>query len=342
MKTTPCLTHLTPAHLAIWQLIRTTGVGPVAFKRLLKLCNHNPLNATEQFSELAAARGRKAKLCPMSDIEAEAEALYKAGGQAVFLGDDAYPTLLSHIPDCPPMLHIIGNLETLNMNSYAIVGSRNASAVGMKFAEELATDLTLNGATITSGLARGIDTAAHTGELQNGFTLAVVAGGVNHIYPPENKNLREKIIAEGCVISENPFGSTPTNRHFPRRNRIIAGLTRATVVVEATRKSGSLITATFAGEYGRDVYAVPGAPADPRATGSNHLLKQVAQLLESAEDILQNTPLQNSFTPQPKTVYVGEDFTPNLFETATEETSEPTEGILNLLSTAPVTRYSHP
>jgi DNA processing protein len=179
----------------------------------------------------------------------------------------------------------MGNASVLNRTIVAIVGARNASALGQRFARDIARDLGAAGVAVASGLARGIDTAAHKGSLKTG-TIAVMAGGIDVVYPPENEGLFRDVIVEGAAVSEMPFGQQPTAQHFPRRNRIISGLARGVVVVEATLNSGSLITARLAGEQGRDVFAVPGSPLDPRAKGTNGLLRQGAILTESAEDVL--------------------------------------------------------
>jgi DNA processing protein len=180
---------------------------------------------------------------------------------------------------------VLGHVALLHRENLAIVGARNASALGVKFAQTLATDLARDGFVIVSGLARGIDRAAHQATLDTG-TIAVMAGGVDVVYPPENKDLYERISNRGAIVSEMPLGVTPQARHFPRRNRIISGMSRGVVVIEAAERSGSLITANYALEQGREVFAVPGSPLDPRARGSNRLLKEGATLTECAEDIV--------------------------------------------------------
>ena len=333
----PPMTNYSQEQLAIWRLTRTKGIGPVAFQRLMNICG-SAQAAIEQLPELSRAKKRSTEAVPLSDIEQEVETLTKHGGIALFLNEPNYPYLLQHIPDPPPVLQILGNPQHLTPQTLAIVGSRNASAAGINFTQKLGRELVQNGYTLISGLARGIDTTAHQACLQeNKPTIAVVAAGVDHLYPPENAKLRQQIIEHGCIVAEQPIGSTPTARHFPRRNRIITGLSRAVIITEASRRSGSLITATYAGEYGREVFAVPGSPADTRAAGTNHLLKQGATLLESAEDVFNVLDAYRPFTPQPVVSYTGEEAgQPHLFMTEQEETETSSSGILSLLSTTPV------
>lgn len=193
--------------------------------------------------------------------------------------------MLAAIADAPPILYAIGSHALLQRPAVAIVGARNASAVGRRFAHDLAAELGSAGLPVVSGLARGIDTSAHLGALESG-TIAVMAGGADYVYPPQNESLHAEICAQGCVVSEMPPGSEPRAQHFPRRNRIVAAVASAVVVVEGAARSGSLITARLAGEYGRDVLAVPGSPMDPRARGPNALIRQGAALCESADDVL--------------------------------------------------------
>lgn len=199
---------------------------------------------------------------------------------------------MSALNDAPPVISLLGNINALSQPSLAIIGARNASLNGKKFAQKLAADLGDHGYTITSGLARGIDTAAHHGALQTG-TIAVLAGGVDNIYPEENTDLYHKIIENnGAIISEAPLETKPIAHHFPRRNRIVSGLSKGVIVIEATLKSGSLITARMAGEQGRDVYAMPGYPSDPRASGPNALIRDGAILIRNAKDVIEH---QESF-----------------------------------------------
>ena len=209
------------------------------------------------------------------------------GVRIIAQSEPAYPPLLTQIEDAPPLIHVLGNPEILAHPSIAVVGTRNASINGSRFAKKLTSDLGAAGFTVISGMARGIDAAAHEGALPTG-TIAVLAGGVDVIYPKENTDLYKQIVETGAVISEMPPGMVPQARHFPRRNRLISGCARGVVVVEAARRSGSLITARMALEQNRDVFAVPGSPGDPRSGGTNHLLRQGAVLTESAEDVLTN------------------------------------------------------
>lgn len=212
-------------------------------------------------------------------------ALAAAGGRLITLGEAAYPAALAAIPDAPPVLAVLGDAGLLARPMVAVVGARNASANGLHFAEGLCRDLGRAGLVVVSGLARGLDAAAHRGALATG-TVAVLAGGADVIYPRENAALYGEIRAHGAILSEQPWGLRPTARHFPFRNRIVSGLARAVVVVEATQRSGSLITARLAGEQGREVLAVPGHPLDARARGTNGLIRDGATLIEGADDVL--------------------------------------------------------
>lgn len=279
---------LTDAEKIDWvRLTRTENVGPVTFHRLLDRFG-TAGKALDALPHLAKKGGRIKPQTPppVSHIEAEFDALEKFGGSFVFAAEEDYPLALSATEDAPPVLAVKGNKKLLNRAGIGMVGARNASLNSKKFAEKLARELGEANQIVVSGLARGIDTSAHQGSLQTG-TIAVVAGGINIIYPPENKNLFEQIADYGLIVAESPFGVEPMAQHFPKRNRIISGLSAGVVVVEATLKSGSLITARMAGEQGRDVFAVPGHPLDPRAAGPNKLLKDGATLIENAQDILQ-------------------------------------------------------
>ncbi len=269
------------------RLIRSENVGPVVFRQLLARYG-SPAAALQALPELARRAGgkRQVRLCPVEEAEAEAAAAAKAGVRLLALCEPAYPALLRALDDAPPLLAVLGDPEKLSLPAVGIVGARNASANGRRLAESLASDLAAAGLSIASGLARGIDTAAHRGALP-GPTVAVVAGGVDVVYPPENQALHGEIAEKGAVISEVPLGTVPQARHFPRRNRLISGLSLGVVVVEAARRSGSLITARCAGEQGREVFAVPGSPLDPRAAGCNRLIRDGAILVETAADVLE-------------------------------------------------------
>lgn len=268
------------------RLIRAENVGPVTFMRLLERFG-TATAALAALPELARRGGRTAPLrVPgKAEMEREAAALDKLGGRWLFRGGAEYPVALAAVDDAPPVLTLLGFPALLSRPCIGIVGARNASIVGRKMAEKLGRDLAEAGFTVVSGLARGIDTAAHQGSLTGG-TIAVVAGGVDIIYPPENDGLYRDIVHRGAVLAESPLGTEPQARHFPRRNRLISGLSLGVVVVEAALKSGSLITARFAAEQGREVFAVPGSPLDPRAQGCNRLIKDGAALVENADDII--------------------------------------------------------
>lgn len=228
---------------------------------------------------------RDVAVCPRATAEKEMAALARRGGRLLCWGEPDYPETLANIEDAPPVLTLLGRGELLTAPIVAVVGARNASANGRRLAHELAIGLGEAGVVVASGMARGIDAAAHGGALATG-SIAVVAGGVDVVYPPENRGLYDALVGEGAVVAELPLGIEPQARHFPRRNRIISGLSLGVVVVEAAAKSGSLITARFALEQGREVFAVPGSPLDPRCRGCNDLLRNGATLTETAADIV--------------------------------------------------------
>jgi DNA processing protein len=235
-----------------------------------------------------ARRGDRAKtVTAVTRAEAEAEfaAMHRAGARLVCWGEPLYPSALAMTEDAPPILTVLGRAELLQQPMIAVVGARNASANGRRFARDLAAALGRGGLVVTSGLARGIDAAAHLGALETG-SVAVVAGGVDVVYPEENRGLHDALASRGTIVAELPLGTEPQARHFPRRNRIISGMALGVVVVEAAARSGSLITARFALEQGREVFAVPGSPLDPRSRGCNDLLRHGATLTESAEDVM--------------------------------------------------------
>jgi DNA processing protein len=273
------------------RLIRSENVGPVTFHALLRRYG-TPATALDALPELAARGGRKKpiKICPRSLADKELAQLEKLGGHAVACGHAGYPAPLAALDDAPPLLFVRGHPTLLERPAVALVGARNASANGRRMARALAHELASEGLLVVSGLARGIDGAAHTGALGDGTvtggTCAAMAGGVDVIYPPEHEQLYAELADRGVLISEMAVGTEPQARHFPRRNRLISGLSLGVVVVEAALKSGSLITARLAGEQGREVFAVPGSPLDPRAKGCNRLLRDGAVLVESARDIL--------------------------------------------------------
>ncbi|MCJ9429223.1 DNA-processing protein DprA [Kordiimonas marina] len=272
--------------LARLRLARTAGIGPVTFRELLARFGSGEA-ALAGVAEMAARGGRKKpmRLAGADTCTSDLEKLHALGGTALFWGTAPYPALLAETEDAPPVLYIVGDAAHLNRTAIGIVGARNASAAGLKLTKQIAADLAEKGVTVVSGLARGVDTAAHMAAVRMS-TVACVAGGLDVVYPPENRGLYEDIVAHGAVVSERPMGAEPQARHFPRRNRLISGLSKGVLVVEAAQKSGSLITARFAADQGRDVFAVPGSPLDPRAEGTNRLIRDGATLTRNADDIL--------------------------------------------------------
>ncbi|MCG8509737.1 MAG: DNA-processing protein DprA [Rhodospirillales bacterium] len=268
------------------RLIRSENVGPITFFRLLALYG-SASEALSALPELArkGGRTRRIRIASVAQAEQEMKTARRIGARILAHGEDEYPPLLSHIDDAPPLLYVLGHTSLLAKAAVAVVGARNASVIGQKFANDLSLELGRGGLLVVSGLARGIDAAAHAGALESG-TAAVLGGGVDVIYPRENQNLYASIRERGVLVSEVPPGTVPQARHFPRRNRILSGISRGTVVVEASPRSGSLITARLALEQGREVFAVPGSPLDPRARGTNRLLREGAVLTESAADVL--------------------------------------------------------
>ncbi len=268
------------------RLIRSENVGPITFRQLLARFGSVGA-ALDALPDLARRGGRKRPIaiCSRAVAEAELARLEAAEGFSIALCEPDYPPDLAVLEDAPPVLGCLGHAHLLRRKAVAIVGARNASANGRRLARQLASELGAGGLLVVSGLARGIDAAAHEGALETG-TAAVVAGGVDVIYPAENTGLYEEIRARGVLISEISMGTTPQARHFPRRNRLISGMTRGTLVIEAALRSGSLITARFAADQGREVFAIPGSPLDPRARGCNNLIRQGAVLVETAADVL--------------------------------------------------------
>jgi DNA processing protein len=317
------------------RLVRTEGVGPVTYRRLLDRYR-TPAAALEALPRLARAGGHPNPPPPISpaDAQRELDRTQALGGRMVFLGDPEYPPLLAMMDDAPPCLTVSGNAALTQNRCVAMVGGRNASANGQRMAETLAADLAAT-LTVVSGLARGIDTAAHQGAMRIGHTIAVIAGGIDQPYPPENADLHRRIGETHLLITEAPFGTVPQARHFPRRNRIIAGLSLGVLVVEAAPRSGSLITARIAQEAGREIFAVPGSPLDPRARGGNDLIRQGAILVETAADVLDNLPLAPT-TVQPHPSGFGEPEQPPYEQPLpAEHAQEAATEILALLSPEP-------
>lgn len=289
--------------LARIRLIRTPGVGPVTYRQLLARFA-SPDTALAAIPELARRGGGAVpRIADLASIMREVERVQRLGARYLFAGRGLYPSLLDATDGAPAALIVRGNLGLLGKRTIAMVGARNASAAAIRFARQIASALGGMDVAIASGLARGIDTAAHQGSLENG-TIAVVAGGIDIFYPPENEALQREIAERGLLVSEQPPGTEPRARHFPYRNRIIAGLALGTVVVEAAPKSGSLISARYAADFGREVMAVPGSPLDPRAQGCNQLIRDGATLIQSAADILDAVgPIGNGAVGQPRRGY---------------------------------------
>jgi DNA processing protein len=311
-----------PERLAWARLARTPRVGPLTFAGLIARFN----TASAALEALPSV----SRLTPpaLAQVDSELDALDAMGARLIACCEPDFPPLLAQLAAPPPVLAVRGDVRVLHKPSVAIVGSREGSAAALMLAERLAADLGAAGFAVVSGLARGVDAAAHKGALQTG-TIAVLAGGLDHPYPPQNLKLHDMICARGAVLSEAPLGMVARARDFPRRNSIISGLSRGVVVIEAALRSGSLITARAAGDQGRDVMAVPGSPLDPRARGSNQLIKQGATLVESAEDVIAAlgdapAPLR----PQPQ---------PSLFDETKHVPSTRLGGqIADLLSPTPV------
>ncbi len=316
------------------QLCRSRSIGPITYRQLIARFG-TAGDALKAVPALARRNGRapRFELRRRQEAEEELDAIQRLGAWVLPLQSKAYPAALAAIEDAPPLLIGLGDPALLTRKSIAVVGARNASANGKRLARQLATDLGAAGLLVTSGLARGIDTAAHQGALDSG-TAAVVAGGLDIVYPPENRGLLQAITEQGVVLSEMAPGTRPQARHFPRRNRIVSGLSFGALVVEAARNSGSLITARLALEQGREVFAVPGSPLDPRSQGGNDLIRQGAILVESAEDVTRS--LEGGFRPTRPQLQPPDK---SAFCTPVNEESEIAEAhddIISLLSDTPV------
>jgi DNA processing protein len=319
------------------RLLRSENVGPVTFVKLIERFG-SPKAALERIPQLARRGGRSKPIAiaPKLKIEKEIALTQKFGARYVPMGHEEYPALLQQVHSAPPILVMLGESHFWHdeRKSLAIVGSRNASAAGCNLTQQLAREAGERGITIVSGLARGIDAFAHKGALPTG-TVGVIAGGIDTLYPPENKPLYEAMAGQGAIISEQAFGATPQAKNFPARNRIIAGMSAGLLVVEAAPRSGSLITARYALEQNREVMAIPGSPMDPRSTGANGLIKQGAALIQSIDDIMEilNRPID----------FAENTAQPFLFRQPTipgepqeSELEEAHNDITHLLSTVPV------
>lgn len=290
------------------RLARTSGVGPVTMTALIARYG-SATRALEALPKLARRGGRPEPLHIPSpdDADREVAAGDRLGARLLVNGEPGFPALLAALDPPPPLIWTLGRAELLVRPGIAIVGARIASAGGQRFARQLASELGAAGYLVVSGLARGIDGAAHEGALATG-TAAVLGGGVDDIYPPEHAALYRRIAAEGCLVSESPIGRQARAQDFPRRNRIISGLSLATIVVEAELRSGSLITARLAAEQGREVLAAPGSPLDPRARGTNDLIRQGATLCEGVDDVLEAITRRPSVREPPGDLFEGADF----------------------------------
>lgn len=271
---------------AALQLLRTPSLGPVSWRQLLQRFG-SAQGAAAALPDLAARGGRRLTLADPRGVAAEFERVASLGARHIFLTDADYPPLLAQTDGAPAAIIVRGDISLTQRPALAMVGARNASAIACRFARQIAAELAREGVTVVSGLARGIDTAAHVGAMAGGATVGVIASGIDIAFPPENEALQGEMGTSQLLIAEQPPGTQPIARHFPARNRIIAGLAAATLVVEAAPKSGSLITARRAAEFGREVLAVPGSPLDPRAQGCNLLIREGATLVQSATDILE-------------------------------------------------------
>jgi DNA processing protein len=321
--------------LACVRLIRSENVGPVTFRALV---NHfggaeAALAAVPELSR-RGGRARPIRLCPADKAEAELERAEQAGAVPLFTIEPGYPAALAVIDAPPPLLYVKGDAALLDRPIVSIVGSRQCSAAGTKLARVFAKELGRAGYVVASGLARGIDAAAHEAALESG-TIAVVAGGIDVVYPPEHEVLQRTIGERGCLITEMPPAFVPRGKDFPRRNRIISGISFGVLIVEAARRSGTLVTARLAAEQGRDVFAIPGHPLDPRAEGTNRLLKSGATLVTEPDDLLSAlAPLTGAY---PTTSYE---------EAEAEQTAEPApyaplsdidrDRVIAALGTAPI------
>ncbi len=277
--------RLTDAQRLDWlRLIRTESIGPQTFRALINR-HGGAAAALDALPRLAARKGRSIAVADADACRREMDELSARGARLVALGDPEYPKALRSIHSPPPLIAVQGDLAVFARPMVAVIGSRNASAAGLAFTERVVRDLAAAGFVIASGLARGVDARAHQASIGMG-TVAALAGGLDKIYPPEHVGLAQNICARGALISEMPLGWEPRGRDFPRRNRIVAGMALGTLVIEASRGSGSLITAKFAADEGREIFAVPGSPLDPRAEGTNQLLRDGATLCTRAEDVL--------------------------------------------------------
>lgn len=321
------------------RLLRSPNIGPVSYRAMLARFG-DAQRAIEALPGIVTKRGYSYKVTPEKVAEAEIRAVIKAGARYVFHDNAEYPELLGEVASAPPILICRGTLELAARPCVAMVGARNASAASVKLAREWAGALSAAGFTVVSGLARGIDGASHEGALP--ATIGVIASGIDIAYPPQHTDLQERIANEGLLVAEQPPGTEPRGRHFPSRNRIIAGLSSGTLVIEAAPKSGTLITARLAGEAGREVMAIPGSPIDPRSMGCNQLIRDGAVLVQTPDDVIE---LLEGFTGAPRSTFrVGENTAPFDYAElsklewgeAREAGEDAADAIARLLTKAPV------
>lgn len=312
------------------RLARSRSVGPVTFHKLVEK-HETAARAVDALLDGPSAH----KVCSHADAERELEAALAAGLQVILSGTQAYPHRLGALADAPPLLYWRGNPALFEGRLCAIVGARNASGAGRKLTSALASDMGKEGIVIVSGMARGIDTAAHLSAMHTG-TIACLAGGLDVIYPQENRDVYFQLVEKGLLVSEMPPGRKPLARHFPRRNRIISGLSDGVLIVEAAARSGSLITARFAADQGRELFAVPGSPLDPRSAGANQLIKDGAILVRTAEDILAEFPKAPQQASMPTPVQPTGQRTPQVRSRSPKPAKISQSGLLSLLSPSPL------
>ena len=312
------------------RLLRSPNIGPVSYAQLLRRFG-DAQKALEALPDLAARGKRDYRPAPTGRIEDEVAEVRRAGARYLFHDSPDYPALLGEIEGAPPILTVKGDAALASRPCVAMVGARNASAAAVKLARDFAAALSAAGLAVVSGLARGIDGAAHRGALAGeGGTIGVIASGIDIAYPPEHRELQEQVALQGLLIAEQPPGVEPLARHFPSRNRIIAGLAAGTLVVEAAPKSGSLITARLAGEAGREVMAIPGSPLEPRSQGCNQLIRDGAVLVQAPEDVIE---LVEGFAGTPRSTF--RDGAADFAFEGGEEASPPAN-VAGLLTRAPV------
>lgn len=312
------------------RLARSRSVGPVTFHKLIEK-HETAAKAIEALLDGPSAH----KVCSLASAEQELDSARTAGLQVILPGTTTYPHRLAALSDAPPLLYWRGNSSLFEGRLCAIVGARNASGAGRKLTSVLASDMGKAGVVVVSGMARGIDTAAHLSAMATG-TIACLAGGLDVIYPQENRDIYFQLVENGLLVSEMPPGMKPLARHFPRRNRIISGLSDGVLIVEAAARSGSLITARFAADQGRELFAVPGSPLDPRSAGANQLIKDGAILVRNAEDILAELPIGLKQAPAPTTLEPTVRNTPDARPGAQKPVKAAQNGLLSLLSPSPL------